>query len=112
MFYEKEKVTKERIERYSKYVEREGMDISLIKTALFMYPDIQNLIVPNLHEINIPVLIIWGENDPLFPATHAYKLNGMIKNSSLRIISQCGHAPQEEKPGETAEIIVNFLMKS
>jgi pimeloyl-ACP methyl ester carboxylesterase len=111
MFYEKSKVTEKRVEYYAKYIKQQGTDISFIKTALLMYPDIQSFIVSNLDKIDIPVLIIWGENDPLFPVTHAYKLNGIIGNSSLKIITQCGHAPQEERPGKTAEIITNFLRK-
>ena len=111
MFFEKSKVTKGRIERYAKYIKRRGTNISFIKTALLMHPDVEDFIVPHLDKVNLPVLIIWGENDPLTPVAHAYKLNRMISNSVLSIIPQCGHVPQEERPEGTADIITNFLGK-
>jgi len=109
MFYEKNKVTNSRVERYAKYIKQPGTNISFIKTALLMHPDVQDFIVPHLDKVDLPVLIIWGENDPLAPVTHAYKLNRMISNLVLTIIPRCGHVPQEERSEETAGIIINFL---
>ena len=111
MFYEKNKVTNSRVERYAKYIKQPGTNISFIKTVLLMHPDVQDFIVPHLDKVDLPVLIIWGENDPLAPVTHAYKLNRMISNSVLTIIPRCGHVPQEERSEETTEIITNYLSR-
>jgi pimeloyl-ACP methyl ester carboxylesterase len=109
MFFDKSKITRERVERYAKYIALSGTNISFIRAALLMYRDIRNFILPNLEKVNVPVLVIWGENDPLIPLTHASKLNKMIRNSIVKVVMQCGHAPQEERPEKTAEIITGFL---
>ena len=32
-----------------------------------------------------------------------------IPNSTLKVIDECGHAPQEEKPDETIALVLDFL---
>lgn len=44
-----------------------------------------------LQNLNIPTLIIHGENDQIIPAAHAYYNKDIIKNSKLLIIDKMGH---------------------
>lgn len=62
-----------------------------------------------IQQINTPVLIIWGENDNIIPVETAFSFHRLIPNSKLRIIKQCGHAPHEELPDETAALIAGFM---
>ena len=32
-----------------------------------------------------------------------------IRNSTLKMIDQCGHVPQEEKPEERVSLVIDFL---
>lgn len=45
-------------------------------------------------DINIPVSIIWGQNDNVTPLSNARVLNKAIKNSKLLIIPGAKHSPQ------------------
>ncbi|HEU5119379.1 MAG TPA: alpha/beta hydrolase [Candidatus Nitrosocosmicus sp.] len=58
---------------------------------------------------NIPALIIWGAADTLIPVTHAKRFNKILKNSTLQIIENTGHAPFSEKPSMVFDIIRTFL---
>ncbi len=62
-----------------------------------------------LTELNIPALLILGENDSLINS----KIEGQIKqlNSNIKheVIKDCGHAPFISKPEETIKIINNFI---
>ncbi|HSA75420.1 MAG TPA: alpha/beta hydrolase [Candidatus Nitrosocosmicus sp.] len=58
---------------------------------------------------NIPSLIIWGAADRLIPVTHAKRFNKILKNSTLQIIENTGHAPFAEKPSMVFDIIRTFL---
>ncbi|MDA0239507.1 MAG: alpha/beta hydrolase [Proteobacteria bacterium] len=59
----------------------------------FHNPDLEKW----LHRIKIPTMILWGENDPIFPPPYAEAYNEMIAGSELRIFPECAHSPQQEK---------------
>lgn len=109
MFVDKQRITKERINNYAYPLKIPGSKTSYKRTAIEMYPYIKDNIEPYIKNIKEKTLIIWGEKDPLIPLEHGYILNREISNSKLHIIKNCGHAPQEEKPGETSEIILKFI---
>jgi pimeloyl-ACP methyl ester carboxylesterase len=61
-----------------------------------------------LHRISVPTLIMWGENDKLFPAAYAKRWNERIPGSRLEIVPQCGHALSMEKPDAAAREIARL----
>jgi pimeloyl-ACP methyl ester carboxylesterase len=62
-----------------------------------------------LHEIKLPVQLIWGADDPLFPIAHAARAHALIKHSRLAVIEGAGHTPQAERPEEFNRVLDNFL---
>jgi pimeloyl-ACP methyl ester carboxylesterase len=112
IFYDKSKVTKKIIERYATFRNYNGIDDALIETAQNIIPEDYNNMVIKYRTIKIPILIIWGHNDPIIPLLNGRRLNKDIPNSKLLIIDKCGHVPQEEKPDETYEAIRNFIEES
>ena len=62
-----------------------------------------------LHEIRVPVQLIWGADDPLFPVVHAAQAHALIKNSRLAVIEGAGHTPQAERPEEFNRVLDHFL---
>ncbi len=62
-----------------------------------------------LPEIRHQILLLWGRNDTVTPADVAMEFHGRLRNSTLRWIEQCGHAPQIERPDEVAQGIAWFL---
>jgi pimeloyl-ACP methyl ester carboxylesterase len=56
----------------------------------------------DLHELRLPVLLVWGEKDRLFPLAQARRLLRTLPNATLEIIPRAGHSPQEERPDEVA----------
>ncbi|OIV96435.1 hypothetical protein TanjilG_09862 [Lupinus angustifolius] len=60
------------------------------------------------------VLIIWGENDQIFPVHKAHELKEVISNNKvkLELIKNASHVPQIEKPAEFNNIILNFLHRT
>lgn len=59
-----------------------------------------------LNEINVPTLIIWGENDTMLPLKDGKKMRELIKNSKLYTVKGARHAPQFTHAKEVAEIIM------
>ena len=62
-----------------------------------------------LNELKIPVQLIWGANDPLFPVAHAERAVSLIDDSRLNVIPGAGHTPQAERPEEFNRVLHNFL---
>ena len=49
--------------------------------------DIENF----LSKIKIPILIIHGDKDTIFPVSSGIKINNLIKKSKLIILNECDH---------------------
>jgi 3-oxoadipate enol-lactonase len=63
----------------------------------------------SLENINLPVLIIVGEDDRLTPASPSRLMNAKIKNARLIIIPEAGHFPNLENTAKFNEEIIKFL---
>jgi pimeloyl-ACP methyl ester carboxylesterase len=60
----------------------------------FLNPDLAKW----LHRIDIPTLLLWGENDGLVPPRFGHAYRALIPNSELVVIPRAGHVPFEEQP--------------
>ena len=73
---------------------REGKDIIL------------NDRVPQIQQ---QTLILWGDGDKIVVPQVGDRYHELLPNSQLKVLKNCGHVPQYERPQETSEIILNFL---
>jgi pimeloyl-ACP methyl ester carboxylesterase len=64
-----------------------------------------------LHRIRIPTLIVWGENDRLFPPAYAEAWHEAIAGSRLAVLARCGHLPIQEQPDEFVRLVSEFCAK-
>ncbi len=62
-----------------------------------------------LHRINVPTLLIWGNEDKLIPSTYATAWENGVPRLRKYLIAGCGHLPFVEKPAETARAVLEFL---
>jgi pimeloyl-ACP methyl ester carboxylesterase len=62
-----------------------------------------------LPQLDLPTLILWGENDRILGTQDAVKFEKAIVNSQLVWIERCGHVPHLEQPQITARHILEFL---
>jgi pimeloyl-ACP methyl ester carboxylesterase len=66
-------------------------------------------VTQRLNELKIPVQLIWGADDPLFPLAHASRAQSLIQRSKLAVIEHAGHTPQAERPEEFNRVLHDFL---
>jgi pimeloyl-ACP methyl ester carboxylesterase len=57
----------------------------------------------------LPLLIVWGDRDPIIPVEHAEGAHRELPNSRLEIFEGVGHVPQLERPGTFIAAIQRFL---
>ncbi len=50
-----------------------------------------------LHRIDVPTLIVWGDDDKIFPTPYAKAYQKLIPGSKVEVLGDCGHVPQVEK---------------
>ncbi len=59
--------------------------------------------------LRAPILLIWGQFDPLFPLESGRRLAAELPGARLEVIGRSWHRPQVERPAETAEVMERFL---
>jgi 3-oxoadipate enol-lactonase len=62
-----------------------------------------------LHEINIPVLIMVGKEDKITPIAAAQQMHEKIRDSALKIIQHAGHLTNLENPAQFNLHLVKFV---
>lgn len=62
-----------------------------------------------MNNINVEVLLIYGENDKTTPLSLANEIKANIKNSGLVVIEDAGHFPYLDKPYVFQLILDSFL---
>ena len=58
---------------------------------------------------SLPMLIIWGERDPIIPVAHGRAAHAQLPGSRLEVFPDAGHIPQLESPGRFAASLQRFL---
>ena len=106
VFYDDNLISKSITDRYYKLNLREGNRQAFIDRSLVNYTDY----TPRLKKIKSPTLILWGKNDEWINVKYAQKFKTMIKGSRLSIMNETGHIPMEERPFESLEIVMDFLL--
>lgn len=66
-------------------------------------------VIARLKQLKLPVQLIWGADDPLFPMAHAARAHALIEGSRLAVIEGAGHSPQAERPEEFNRVLDTFL---
>ena len=62
-----------------------------------------------LPSITVPILLVWGRQDRMVPATFAQTFAAMNANIQLVELDQAGHCPQDEWPDQVNQLIDDWL---
>jgi len=60
----------------------------------------------------MPVLIIWGERDPIIPRHHGENAHEAIPASQLEVFDGVGHLPQIEAPERFIAVLERFIAEN
>ena len=105
-WHDPSKISTERLEWYKKPLQTENWDVALWElTRSTKNQNFRSV----LNQIKIPVLVITGDDDQIVPTDQSIALAGMIENSKLVILDDCGHVPQEECPQELLKAMIPFI---
>lgn len=62
-----------------------------------------------LYRIRMPVQLIWGASDKVFPVAYADHWRAQLPQARLHVIAQCGHLPQIEHADTVADLVLKAL---
>jgi haloalkane dehalogenase len=62
-----------------------------------------------LAELGVPMLILWGENDPFAPVAGAYRFRKEVPDAELVVIEDAGHFVVADQPERYAAEVARFL---
>ena len=57
----------------------------------------------------LPVMVIWGDQDRIIPVGHGYALHEARPGSRLEVLEGVGHFPHVERPGEVVDLLDDFI---
>jgi len=70
-----------------------------------------NLGADQLQRVEMPVLFVWGDNDPFGGLEVARRATRLMPDARLHEM-HAGHLPHLDKPEETGQVVRNFLSES
>lgn len=82
-------------------------DVAQVQRGMAERPDS----VETLKTINVPTLVVTGDEDPMTGISEASLLHEHIPQSELRVIPRAGHYSPWEQPREFSKLLRQFLEK-
>ncbi len=96
------------LERSDRNRQRPGL-IKPIMTVRENLPLWESGFATRVGEITHPTLVIWGEEDRVFPIAVGEELHQTIKGSQFIRIPKAGHIPQWERPDLVNQELITFI---
>ncbi|PWH11703.1 MAG: alpha/beta hydrolase [Anaerolineae bacterium] len=106
-FHDPSLVTSEVLEGYRKPLRANNWDRALWELTVASRP---LGLAERLGELNLPVLVITGDDDRIVPTQDSIRLASEISGAVLVVIPQAGHLPHEEKPLEFMQAVREFVL--
>ncbi len=57
----------------------------------------------------VPVLLVWGDRDPVIPVAHAHAAHAALGTSRLEVFEGAGHFPMVDDPEHFAAVVADFI---
>jgi pimeloyl-ACP methyl ester carboxylesterase len=68
-----------------------------------------HLLEGRLHEVSVPVDLLWGASDRLIPVEYARRMERQLPRARITLLEACGHIPTAECPGRFLEALKAVL---
>ena len=106
VFYDPKTATKELVDKVFDIVNKSD---SAIRLLAFAKSAIRHNMSEDLPNMNMPICLIWGQQDKVTPPHVAEEFQTLFPNSELFWIDKCGHSPMWEHPKKFSEITIDWL---
>jgi len=90
-------------------ISRETMKVPARVFREFFADLLQHDVSTELNEINVPVLLVWGDQDVIVSRSDQEALAAAVQDSQLAVYPGAGHSPHWEEPRRFASDLVDFV---
>jgi pimeloyl-ACP methyl ester carboxylesterase len=87
---------------------RDGVRAAL-DAGRMIVPDEIDELSRRFADLDLPVLLLWGDNDRVVPLSIGERLAAELPNARLVVLERCGHLPPEERPEDSLALVTSFL---
>jgi pimeloyl-ACP methyl ester carboxylesterase len=108
-YFDDSKIDPEEVEAYAAPLKTAAGKHAIIHSARQIIPQDIAELSERYRTIELPTLILWCDHDRIVPLDVGLKLRRTLPYSSLRLVEECGHMPQEEQPESTLRLLTDFL---
>ena len=108
-YFDDSKIDEDEVDAYAAPLKTAAGKHAIIYSARQIVPDGLAEISERYKTIELPTLILWCDHDRIVPLEVGLKLRRTLPNSTLRLVEDCGHMPQEEQPASTLKLLQGFL---
>jgi len=108
-YFDDSKITSAEVEAYAAPLKTAAGKHAIIHSARQIVPEDIAVLSERYKTMTLPTLILWCDHDRIVPLEVGIKLRRTLPNSTLRLVEECGHMPQEEQPDRTLELLKEFL---
>lgn len=106
----KETVTPEQVEGYRAPLLPRDRRRAILRAARQITPDEAEELEKRYPELEVPALILWGEEDPVVAPGFAARLEELLPQGRRVMLPGLGHLPPEEDPAASLEPVLRFLV--
>jgi len=108
-YFDDSKIDQDEVDAYAAPLRTAAGKHAIIYSARQIVPDGLAEISERYKTIELPTLILWCDHDRIVPLEVGLKLRRTLPNSTLRLVEDCGHMPQEEQPESMLKLLQDFL---
>ncbi len=87
----------------------EGEDRRRGHLEMYRSGDFEKLEGHDLAALGVPVLLLWGADDPFAPIAGAHRFQRELPDTRLHVVEGTGHFVFDDAPDEAARAVVEFL---
>ncbi|WP_332698080.1 alpha/beta fold hydrolase [Halalkalibacter lacteus] len=106
VFYNKTYITEELMREFSRPLTEKDFYTSLLRLLRYREGDLTS---EQLSKIQVPTLLIWGEEDKVVPLEIGKRLVQDLPNAELIMYEKTGHLVTEERPNELYHHILSYI---
>ena len=111
-YYQPDRIRSDVLRAYANNLCSPDSRYVLRTTARQIVPRDTEALIGQYSNIQVPTLVLWGAHDRIIPLSSGRRLAQTIPGATLAVLEDCGHAPHEELPIDTARAILAFLSSS
>lgn len=109
-YHDDTKFSDQDVAEYAAPMHDKGSQHAMIYSARQIMPENIEDLSSRYPTIDIPALVVWCDRDKVVRSHIGWRLHKDLPRSTFKVVHDCGHIPQEERPHETAEILKAFII--